>query len=122
VFTVKGYVRDSAIVSDSALLTLSMLPLLEVHNFPNPLEDRTRFVIGLPEDGEVSITIYNRAGECIRQLMSGIALKAGVNIVEWDAQTDGRRPVGSGTYRYVFEYAHGSATDRMVGKLVVIRK
>ncbi|MBM3315334.1 hypothetical protein FJY71_05790, partial [candidate division WOR-3 bacterium] len=82
----------------------------------------TKFIIGLPEDGSGTLFIYNRAGEVVRRLLQAEPLRAGVSVVDWDAKNDGGRPVGSGTYRYVFSYEHGGEVDKLVKKLVVTRE
>lgn len=119
---VRGTVREYPAVSDSAVVRLRLSAGLEVHNYPNPMHDDTRFIIGLPDDGRVTLVIYNRAGEVVRTLLENRPAGAGVSLVRWDGTNDRGRAVASGTYRYVFSYEHGGAMERLVKKLVVVRE
>jgi flagellar hook assembly protein FlgD len=97
------------------------VPNLHIHNYPNPLETDTRFVIGLPADGEVNLTIYDRAGELIRRVLEQHWMQAGIQLVDWRGDDDSGRLVAPGTYVYVFEYTLEGKTDRIIKKLVVAR-
>lgn len=118
---VRGRIRSEPGITDSATVSLRLVPELEVHNFPNPVRRHTRFIIGLPEDGDVSLVIYNRSGEVIRRLLVDEKMKAGVSTVDWDATNEAGNKVGSGTYRYVLRYEHRDVVERLVKKLVVVR-
>jgi len=123
-FPLVGFVADHAEVTDTGLLTLSR-PAdsagFSVHCFPNPLTTSTRFVIGLPEDGRVSLTIYTRAGERVRRVMDSEVKPAGVHVVSWDASNDRGQEIMPGTYEYVIDYSHQGKTDRIRKRLVVRR-
>ncbi len=122
IFLIRGFAGNDSLVKDSAWLTLGLAPNLEIHNFPNPLENRTTFVIGLPDKGKASLTIYNRVGERIRQLLENEPRSAKVHLVKWTATNDFGQLVAPGTYQYVLEYTHQGKTDRIAKKLVVTRK
>jgi hypothetical protein len=118
-FTVRGsLVRDPAI-SDSALLSIALVPGFEAHNFPNPLVDRTTFVVGVPGNGEVTIAIYTRAGELVRRVLTGEPVTAGVRLVSWEAVNDRGRRVAPGVYEYIVDYVHQGRADRVQKRLVV---
>jgi len=116
---VRGFLAQDTLVRDSAVLTLKLTPDLSIHNFPNPFWSSTTFLIGLPDDGDVSLTIYDRAGERIRRLRQNDGMAAGVNRVEWDATNEHGRPVAPGTYQYVLEYVHQGKSTVVSKKLVV---
>jgi hypothetical protein len=122
VFVVRGALASDPTVRDSAVLTLTLLPNLEVHNFPNPVKDRTTFVIGLPAAGKVSLTVYNRAGERVRRLLDRVELEPNIHFFDWDAANDQGRRVARGNYQYVFEYVRADKTERIIHKLVVARE
>ena len=48
-------------LKDSAVITITLVPNLAVHVYPNPADDKVSFVFGLPGDGKVSLTLYDRA-------------------------------------------------------------
>ena len=94
-------------------MSLTLLPAFSVHNFPNPFSDKTSFVIGLPEDGKASLTIYTRAGERVCRVLANSDLAAGVHLVAWNGVNDHGRTIAPGTYEYVLDYAHAGKTDRI---------
>ncbi len=122
ILPVVGVCRGAPALTDTARLTLTLIPWLTIHNYPNPFHSHTSFVIGLPEDGDVSLTIYTRAGELVTRLLDSEPLATGVNVIDWDATNDAGNPVGSGTYQYRFIYVHGDAVDTVTKKLVVTRE
>jgi hypothetical protein len=121
-FTLFGRLDADALTGDSAQLVLVLVPNLEIHNYPNPVKDRTRFIIGLPEPGRVSLTLYNRAGERVRRLLTGADLPAGVQYLDWDAGNDRGRRVARGTYECVLEFTRNERTDRVIRKVLVTRE
>jgi hypothetical protein len=121
-FVIRGFVREDPAVSDSVTLTLNLVPPFSIHNYPNPLKDRTRFILGLPRDGRLTLTIYNRAGERIKRLLENVEVLAGVMFHDWDAKNDAGSLVAPGTFRYVLDYAHDGVNTRVTKKLVVVRK
>jgi hypothetical protein len=56
-------------------------------NFPNPFNSITRLSFGLPEDTEVSISVFDVSGRLVTTLVNG-DLKAGTHIVSWNAQSN----------------------------------
>ncbi|MFO7676516.1 MAG: FG-GAP-like repeat-containing protein [bacterium] len=120
-FPVAGRCAGAEALADTARLRVLLLPELAVHNFPNPLRSTTRFIFGLPDDGTVSLRIYTRAGELVRRLLDERPFAAGVRTADWDAKNDAGRPVGSGTYTWVFTFTGPGGTTALVKKLVVIR-
>jgi hypothetical protein len=118
-FLIAGHLGDDTLVADTAVLNLTLMPAFSVHNFPNPFSDHTAFVVGLPADGEVSLTVYTRAGERVCRVLDGVDKPTGVHVVRWDAVNDNGRVVAPGTYEYVLDYVHAGKTDRIRKKLVV---
>jgi flagellar hook assembly protein FlgD len=115
-------VHGDTTTRDSAVLTLALAPLLTVHNFPNPCEGPTRFIIGLPEAGTVTLALYDRAGARVRLLRDGSEVGAGVLLVDWDGTNDAGKPVASGSYRYCLDYSRNGTNSTIVKKLVLVRK
>jgi len=114
--------------------TPAILPMLErvqvdysllipqLHNFPNPLDNRTTFDITLLKSATVSLRIYDRAGEFISTVLENQAWEAGSHQVDWNATNSHGRLVAPGVYYYALDY-HGQGTRRQVkDKLVVSRR
>jgi hypothetical protein len=121
-FLITGHLGDDSLVADTALLNLTLVPSFSVHNFPNPFSDHTAFVIGLPDDGKASLTVYTRAGERICRVLESSDMPAGVHVVRWDGVNDSGRSIAPGTYEYVLDYVHAGKTDRISKKLVLTRQ
>jgi ligand-binding sensor domain-containing protein len=52
----------------------------------------------LERSASVRVTIHNRAGRLVREVMSGQTLGAGTNLVSWDGRDEDRHEVDSGLY------------------------
>jgi hypothetical protein len=122
VFLVAGHVGDRPDIADTAILSLTLVPTFSVHNFPNPFSDHTAFVVGLPEDGKASLTVYTRTGERVCRVLANADLSAGVHVVPWDGVNDNGRGIAPGTYEYLLDYVHAGKTDRIRKRLVVTRE
>ena len=68
-------------------------------NYPNPFNPETTIQYQLPEDGRVSLVIYNMMGQKVRTLLSG-EKEAGYHQVVWDGCDDRGMKVSSGIYVY----------------------
>jgi hypothetical protein len=122
VFLVAGHVGDRPDIADTALLNLALVPTFSVHNFPSPFSGSTTFVVGLPDDGKASLTVYARAGERVCRVIKNADMPAGVHMVRWDGVNDNGRGIAPGTYEYLLDYVHAGKTDRIRKKLVVTRE
>jgi hypothetical protein len=121
-FLVAGHVGGYPLVADTAMLNLTLMPTFSVHNFPNPFNDQTAFVVGLPDDGKASLTVYTRAGERVCRVLENADVHAGVHVVRWDGVNDNGRSIAPGTYEYLLDYVHAGKTDRIRKRLVLTRQ
>jgi hypothetical protein len=117
-----GYLARAQTTRDSARLKLMLAPDLGIHNYPNPLQTQTTFVIGLPYPGDVTLAIYTRTGEAVAHLLEGEHFEAGVRTVSWDACNDAGEKVAPGTYEYLFDFDYSGRSERIRKRLVVTRK
>jgi hypothetical protein len=121
-FPVAGHVGGRPDIADTATLSLTLLPAFSVHNFPNPFSDHTAFVLGLPEDGKASLTVYTRDGARVCRVLANADMTAGVHVVPWSGVNDKGRRIAPGVYEYLLDYAHAGKTERIHKKLVLTRQ
>jgi flagellar hook assembly protein FlgD len=85
-------------------------------NYPNPFNSETTITWQIPSQAEVSLQIYNSAGQCVRNLLQGM-YAAGSYSQRWDGRDDQGLSVGSGIY-----IAHFSADGRIFDqKMILVR-
>jgi len=72
-------------------------PALQLSNFPNPFNAEAQIRIGLKQSDEVSLVIYNLAGQPVSRLFDGF-LTAGQYQFAWRGLTASGQPVSSGIY------------------------
>jgi hypothetical protein len=121
-FLVAGHVGYRPDIADTAVLSLTLMPAFSIHNFPNPFSDHTSFVIGLPDDGKASLTVYTRAGERVCRVLENADMPAGVHLVSWNGVNDNGSSIAPGTYEYLLDYVHAGKTERIRKKLVLTRQ
>ena len=85
--------------------------------FPNPFHQTVRIKFQLDEPADISICIYNSAGQYIRELASGYKNK-GSYIIEWNGCNSRGAPVPGGSYYGVL--STGKQNSAM--KIVTYRK
>jgi hypothetical protein len=68
-------------------------------NYPNPFNPSTKISFALPEATEVSLKIYDVAGQLVQTLVAGI-IEAGRHQVVWDGTNQNGMQVASGVYFY----------------------
>ena len=71
-------------------------------NYPNPFNPETTIRYDLAKGSEISLTIYNIAGEKVRTLVDNFQ-SAGSKSVVWDGRNDRGQIVSSGVYIYQLE-------------------
>ncbi len=67
---------------------------------PNPFNPSTTIYFQVPESENVSLVIYNLAGQVVRTLIPGRTLKAGIHDVYRAGRDEQGRPVAAGVYFY----------------------
>ena len=84
--------------------------------FPNPTNGSLTMIVRVPRIQEVSLILYNLAGQKVRELISG-TLDPGRHRIVWDGKDAEGRPVSSGVY-----WARLRADGRsVIGKIVVLK-
>ncbi len=77
-------------------------------NYPNPFNPTTTVSFNLPKACDVTVTVYNIAGQEVATLVDGY-LEAGEHAIEWDASSK-----ASGVYLYRIHTDEFTATKKMV--------
>ncbi|MBT4500362.1 MAG: T9SS type A sorting domain-containing protein, partial [Gemmatimonadetes bacterium] len=85
-------------------------------SYPNPFNPSTTIRYALPEEGRVSLIIFNVSGQQVRTLV-GEWQQAGNYTVYWDGKDGAGREVGSGIYLCRME----SGAFTRVSKMVLIK-
>ncbi len=93
------------LVTDSARTLTTVVPELNVHNYPNPFpQGPTTFIFSLPDDGKVTLQIFNRAGELIKTVLKDSPYSMGVHTYPWDGKNQSEKLVAPGVYIYALTF------------------
>jgi hypothetical protein len=84
------------VVQGQPLGTVPDRPALR-QNWPNPFNASTTISFRLPSAGRVTLTVFNAAGQKVRQLTDG-HFPFGRHALVWDGRDDGGRNAASGMY------------------------
>jgi hypothetical protein len=82
-------------------------------NYPNPFNPETVIELALPTTGEVSLNIYNVAGQLVKTLVNGTT-PAGYYQIRWDGRDAEGISVSSGVYFYKITTKDFSETRKML--------
>jgi hypothetical protein len=83
-------------------------------NYPNPFNPTTTIKYTLAERGQVSLKVYNVAGQLVRTLVNDVQTPDAVRPVTWNGLNDSGQPVASGVYFYKLVTNNFSQTKKMV--------
>jgi hypothetical protein len=85
------------------------------HNYPNPFNPTTTIRYSIKEQGNVSLKVYNAAGQLVRTLVNEMQTpRAEVFSVTWDGKNNAGSSVSSGVYFYKLSATNFSETKKMV--------
>jgi hypothetical protein len=99
-------------VSSAAVKSFSLL-----QNYPNPFNPSTVITYTIPSDSKVKLSVYNAAGQLVKELVNGVK-EAGVYNIRFDAAS-----LSSGVYFYSIEAGsvNGGDSYRNTKKLLLIK-
>jgi hypothetical protein len=92
------------------------LPIVDCRlkqNYPNPFKQLTAISYQLSAPGNVSLKVYNVAGQRVRTLVSG-AQGAGPHLVIWNGLDEAGAQVSAGVYLYRLSASGCEETRRLV--------
>jgi hypothetical protein len=81
---------------------------------PNPFQTRTALAYDLPQQGRVSLRIYDISGRLVRSLIAGEVQAAGHHAAEWDGRDDAGTATVAGLYFGRLEAGRVSDVRRLV--------
>ena len=99
---------DATRVSSSNALNLGI--------YPNPSSGPTRISVNLPATDQVSLSIYNAAGQVVYTL-KGVVYPQGTQVIYWDGRSNNGSEINSGYY--FIKVSSGTMTS--VDKLVLMK-
>ncbi len=82
-------------------------------NYPNPFNPTTTILFTLPEAGNVSLKIYNAAGQLVRTLADK-SYPAGAHQLVWNGRNELGEAAASGLYFYHIHAGQFSQTRKML--------
>ena len=121
-FYVRGRCSSREDITDSIYLRVQLVPSFDVHNFRNPFRAQTQFIFSLPDDGRVTLEVYNRAGELVRQLINNQSYSFGVHYYPWDGTNNAGERLAPGTYIYILNFRATDGEQKTARKKAVILK
>jgi hypothetical protein len=104
------------------------LTVRNVFNFPNPMNNATRFSFEHNQPGnplDVSLRIYTLSGKPVQQIEQSLITTSSYASISWDGRDRDYDRLGNGTYIYVLRVTtdtpKGRQTTEQIEKLVIIR-
>jgi len=82
-------------------------------NYPNPTNPSTTIRYALPEEGRITLSIFNVSGQQVRTLVNEWQ-QAGTHAVHWDGKDESGREAGSGIYLCRMKTGAFSQVNKMV--------
>ena len=111
-------IKRGVMVLEQLLVSLTPRETELLANYPNPFNPETWIPYRLAEDGFVTLTIYDTAGQVVRTLEVGHRIAAAYEsqpkAIHWDGKNDLGEGVASGIYFYTLTAGDYSATRKMV--------
>ena len=87
-----------------------------ISNYPNPFKGVTEIVYNLPEDGKVTLTVYNILGDQVAVLVNNVDQNANTYKVKFDGSS-----LVPGVYTYKME-VKGATKDYVKSTMMVLTK
>jgi hypothetical protein len=109
------YIDVSSItkITTNSAQSINVHPLLKARNYPNPFKSETEIEYSLPNDGFVSINIYNSKGELVIVLGQKLEVK-GDHSIKWDGKNNLGNTISNGTYYYQIISGNNISVKKML--------
>ncbi|MCX7021487.1 MAG: C25 family cysteine peptidase [bacterium] len=107
--------------ASAELVVADRLGLSEVLVVPNPAPGPTAFTFfASTRPDQACVRIYTPVGRLVRTL-EATDLVTGFNVIEWDGNDNGGRPLANGVYLYSLEARDGDDTTTAFEKFIMLR-
>jgi hypothetical protein len=104
---------DPTDIYDSDITDLQPKEISLSQNFPNPFNSTTRIKYSLPNQGFVSLKIYNIRGQLVRTLLNRKKAAGNYSAI-WDGRSDRGKVVSSGMYIYQIQCNGQTKTHKLL--------
>ncbi len=111
--------RNAAVIQNVNLTYPKLAVAVEsysISNYPNPFKDVTEIVYNLPEDGTVTLKVYNLLGDVVATLVNNVEQAANTYQVTFDGSN-----LVPGIYTYKIE-VKGQSSDYLKSGMMVISR
>ena len=92
-----------------------------IQNYPNPFNPLTTISFELPQDGFVTINIYDLTRRRVRTLVQSQHL-AGIHSIQWNGTDDTGHKVAAGIYFYKIEFTNALGEEMVLTKKMSLVK
>jgi hypothetical protein len=107
--------------ASAELVVADELALSEVLVVPNPAPGPTAFTFfASTRPDQARVRIYTPVGRLVKTL-EATDLVTGFNVIEWDGNDNGGRPLANGVYLYSIEARDGDETTTAFEKFIMLR-
>ena len=115
-YTLEG--TGEIIVPTEEIFTLERKAIIPIaytlhQNYPNPFNPITSLRYDLPEQAQVTLTVYDMLGREVTQIIN-TTQEAGFKSVQWNATDSYGKPVSAGVYLYQIRAGEFVQTKKMV--------
>lgn len=108
-FMIRAFVEGSSPTDPTPLVSQK----LTAKNYPNPFNPETVISFNMPENGFVSLKVYNAKGQLVKTLLNS-NLEKGQKSIVWNGTDNNNNQTSSGIYFYKVETAGQSVMNKMV--------
>ncbi|MDD3643031.1 MAG: FlgD immunoglobulin-like domain containing protein, partial [Candidatus Krumholzibacteria bacterium] len=99
---------------ETEAISTPAIPLTLRQNCPNPFNPATVIGFYLPEEGAVTLDIYDASGRLVSRLLDGAMQPRGEHSVEWRGLDANGRQAASGVYFYRLTCQRETISKKMV--------
>ena len=99
--------------ADAHETDITSASLINSTNYPNPFNPTTTIKYNVPENGNVTVEVYNVLGQKVRTLVN-TTQRAGENSIVWDGTNNNGDIVASGVYMYKIKNGRHTSTKKMI--------
>ncbi|KAA3620096.1 MAG: choice-of-anchor D domain-containing protein [Calditrichaeota bacterium] len=85
-----------------------------LQNFPNPFNPETTIRFNVPQNGQVSLFVYNQLGQKVATLMNNSEIKSGYHSLIWRARDDRGFALPSGVYLIRIQFENQKAVKKVL--------